>query len=135
MHKSTIPHVSLFLIGTLIMLVPFTSINFSNVKAQEYYKFKQYNEYPTKDYKYECRTGPFEGFFVSSVEFCLVDEKKKDRPIVEPPIPPTTPPTTPPPTSPPPSQGTTLYVTNQGDNTVEIYDISTPTAPVLIDTI
>ena len=28
-----------------------------------------YSQYPTKDKKYECRTGPFEGFFVSSVEF------------------------------------------------------------------
>ena len=26
--------------------------------------------YQTDDKKYECRTGPFEGFFVSSVEFC-----------------------------------------------------------------
>jgi hypothetical protein len=33
-------------------------------------------DYKTKDKKYECRTGPFEGFFVSSVEFC--DAKKFD---------------------------------------------------------
>ena len=26
--------------------------------------------YPTDNKKYECRTGPFEGFFVGSVEFC-----------------------------------------------------------------
>ena len=38
MHKSAITS-SLFLIGTLIMLGPFTSINFSNVKAQEYGAF------------------------------------------------------------------------------------------------
>ena len=31
---------------------------------------KKYSKYPTEDKKYECRTGPFEGFFVSSVEFC-----------------------------------------------------------------
>ena len=30
----------------------------------------KYSEYPTEEYKYECQTGPFEGFFVSSVEFC-----------------------------------------------------------------
>ena len=30
-----------------------------------------YSEYPTKENKYECRTGPFEGFFVSSVEFSV----------------------------------------------------------------
>ena len=32
--------------------------------------------------KYECRTGPFEGFFVSSVEFCKhvkFDDNKDDR--------------------------------------------------------
>ena len=29
-----------------------------------------YSKYPTDDKTYECRTGPFEGFFVSSVEFC-----------------------------------------------------------------
>ena len=32
----------------------------------------------------------------------------------------------------PPSQGTILYVTNKGDNTVEIYDNSDPTAPVRV---
>ncbi len=35
MHKSAIT-LSLILMSTLIMLVPFTSINFPNVKAQEY---------------------------------------------------------------------------------------------------
>ena len=36
MHKSAMA-LSLFLMmGTLIILVPFTSINFLNVKAQEY---------------------------------------------------------------------------------------------------
>ena len=29
-----------------------------------------YSTYPTDDKPYECRTGPFEGFFVSSVQFC-----------------------------------------------------------------
>ena len=40
--------------------------------AQEYDKYgdSTYSQYPTDDKKYECRTGPFEGFFVSSVEFC-----------------------------------------------------------------
>ena len=59
--------------STLILLVPFTSINFSNVKAQEYGAYDDddmYSTYPTEVNKYECRTGPFEGFFVSSVEFC-----------------------------------------------------------------
>ena len=66
------------------MLVPFTSINFSNVKAQEYgtyddYTDDTYSKYATEVNKYECRTGPFEGFFVSSVEFCKFKFDKDDR--------------------------------------------------------
>ena len=42
-----------------------------------------YSQYPTDDKKYECRTGPFEGFFVSSVEFCkhvkFDDNKRSQR--------------------------------------------------------
>jgi len=40
--------------------------------AQEYDKYgdSSYSTYQTEDKKYECRTGQFEGFFVSSVEFC-----------------------------------------------------------------
>jgi hypothetical protein len=37
--------------------------------AQEYYD-DSYSKYPTDDKKYEYRTGPFEGFFVGSVELC-----------------------------------------------------------------
>ena len=39
-----------------------------------------YSNYPTDEKKYECQTGPFEGFFTSSVEFCKhvkLDEKDK----------------------------------------------------------
>ena len=35
--------------------------------------------YPTHDKKYECRTGPFEGFFVSSVEFCKHGKFDNDK--------------------------------------------------------
>ena len=67
------------LASSLVMLVimPFLNNNqnnsFSNlVMAQEYDKYEDssYSQIPTEDKKYECRTGPFEGFFVSSVEFC-----------------------------------------------------------------
>ena len=64
------------LASSLVMLaiMPFLNQNnsFSNVMAQEYDKYgdSSYSQYPTDDKKYECRTGPFEGFFVSSVEFC-----------------------------------------------------------------
>ena len=52
--------------------------------AQEYDKYgdSSYSQYPTEDKKYECRTGPFEGFFVSSVEFCKhvkFDDNKRDH--------------------------------------------------------
>ena len=38
-----------------------------------------YSEYPTEVNKYECKTGPFEGFFVSSVEFCKHIKFDKDN--------------------------------------------------------
>ena len=49
----------------------------------DYYSdVSSYSKYPTDDKKYECRTGPFEGFFVSSVEFCkhikFDDKDRKD---------------------------------------------------------
>jgi hypothetical protein len=50
--------------------------------AQEYdagYGDSSYSKYPTDDNKYECRTGPLEGFFVSSVEFCKFKFDDKDR--------------------------------------------------------
>jgi hypothetical protein len=50
--------------------------------AQEYdagYGDSSYSKYPTDDNKYECRTSPLEGFFVSSVEFCKFKFDDKDR--------------------------------------------------------
>src|ERR1044072_277050 len=84
MHKSAMIFSLILLMSTLIMLVPFTTtINFPNVKAQEYGTIDandMYSQYPTDDNKYQCRTGPFEGFFVSSVEFCKhVKFDDKDR--------------------------------------------------------
>ena len=35
-----------------------------------YEDMKRYSTYPTKDKKYVCQTGQFQGFFVESVEFC-----------------------------------------------------------------
>ena len=83
---------SLFTFGllasSLVMLAitPFLNNNnsFSSVMAQEYDKYgdSYYSQYPTDDKKYECRTGPFEGFFVSSVEFCKhvkFDDNKRDN--------------------------------------------------------
>jgi hypothetical protein len=52
--------------------------------AQEYDKYgdSSYSQYPTDDKIYECQKGPFEGFFVSSVEFCKhikFDDRKDNR--------------------------------------------------------
>jgi hypothetical protein len=57
-------------------------INNNAAMAQGYDKYRDsyYSQYPTDDKKYECRTGPFEGFFTSSVEFCKhVKFDKDDR--------------------------------------------------------
>ena len=54
-------------------LAAFTSNSASaqNYGYQDDYSYgDSYSKYPTEDKNYECRTGPFEGFFVSSVEFC-----------------------------------------------------------------
>jgi hypothetical protein len=61
----------------------------SHAMGQEYdnyYGDSSYSTYQTDDKKYECRTGPLEGFFVSSVEFCKFnkfDHRKDDRKIQE----------------------------------------------------
>src|SRR5215204_366904 len=76
------------LASSLVMLaiLPFLNNNNNTVAmAQEYDKYRDssYSQYPTDDNKYQCRTGPFEGFFVSSVEFCkhvkFDDRKDNDR--------------------------------------------------------
>ena len=48
----------------------------NNSYSESSYGDSSYSKYLTEDKKYECRTGPFEGFFISSEEFC--DNKKFD---------------------------------------------------------
>ena len=85
MHKSALTFGLLASSIVILAIMPFLNQNnsFSNlVMAQEYDKYgdSSYSKYPTDDKKYECRTGPFEGFFVSSVEFCKhVKFDKDDR--------------------------------------------------------
>ena len=89
MHKSRTTTTFVLLASSLVMLAVMPLLNqnngFSNIAmAQGYYGDDSYSQYPTDDKKYECRTGPFEGFFVSSVEFCKnikFDDRKdhKDR--------------------------------------------------------
>ena len=81
MHKSVLTFG--LLMSSLVMLaaIPLLNNNNSIAMAQGYYGDSSYSQYPTDDKKYECRTGPFEGFFVSSVEFCKhvkFDDKKRD---------------------------------------------------------
>jgi hypothetical protein len=85
MHKSVVATFG-FLLSSMVMLaaMPLFNNSFSNTAmAQEYDKYRDssYSQYPTDDKKYECRTGPFEGFFVSSVEFRkhLKFDKDNDR--------------------------------------------------------
>ena len=86
MHKSRVFTFG-FLISTLVMLavmpVLYQHNSFSNTAmAQGYDDYNHYydiySKYPTEDKKYECQTGPFEGFFVSSVEFCDTKDKRHD---------------------------------------------------------
>jgi collagen triple helix repeat protein len=70
------------LLSSLVMLSAIPLLNNNPAMAQGYYDDKRsYSTYPTDEKKYECRTGPFEGFFVSSVEFCkhLKFDDKDDR--------------------------------------------------------
>jgi hypothetical protein len=84
MYNSVMTRISsIILISSLVMLAaPFANLKIlSNIAiAQEYdsYSNSYYSKYPTDDKKYECRTGPFEGFFVSSVEFCKFNKFEKD---------------------------------------------------------
>ena len=83
MHKSILTFG--LLMSSLVMLSAISLLNNNTVTmAQEYDKYgdSSYSTYPTNDKKYECRTGPFEGFFVSSVEFCKhikFDDNKRDH--------------------------------------------------------
>ena len=83
MHKSTTTTFVL-LVSSLVMLsaIPLFNNNglLNTAMAQGYdnYGDSSYSQYPTDDNKYQCRTGPFEGFFVSSVEFCKFNKFDKD---------------------------------------------------------
>ena len=72
----------------MLAIVPFLNNNNSfltTAMAQGYDIYRDnayYSQYPTDDKKYECQTGPFEGFFVSSVEFfkhVKFDDRKDHR--------------------------------------------------------
>jgi hypothetical protein len=75
---------------SLVMLSAIPLLNNNNnsftkiAMAQGYDNYgdnSYYSQYPTDGKKYECRTGPLEGFFTSSVEFCknIKFDDKNDR--------------------------------------------------------
>jgi hypothetical protein len=72
------------LLSSLVMLSAMPIFNNNNSAMaqgyENYYGDSSYSKYPTYDKKYECQTGPFEGFFVGSVEFCKFNKfDDKDR--------------------------------------------------------
>ena len=74
MHKSVFTFGVLITSLVMLAILPFLNNSNNAAMAQGYNSYgdssNYYSQYPTDDKKYECRTGPFEGFFVSSVEFC-----------------------------------------------------------------
>jgi len=84
MYKSGRVFTFALLASSLVMLALTPFLNNNAALTQEYDKYRDssYSQYPTDDNKYQCRTGPFEGFFVSSVEFCkhikFDDKDRKD---------------------------------------------------------
>jgi hypothetical protein len=89
MPKSALTFGVLAISLVMLVIMPFLNQQQQNnflsnlAMAQEYDKFgdRSYSKYPTDDNKYECRTGPLEGFFVSSVEFCKFkfDDRKDNN--------------------------------------------------------
>ena len=84
MHKSVFTFGVLITSLVMLAILPFLNNSNNAAMAQGYdnYGDSYYSQYPTDDNKYQCRTGPFEGFFVSSVEFCKhvkFDDKKDNE--------------------------------------------------------
>jgi Collagen triple helix repeat (20 copies) len=87
MHKSVM--FTFVLLASLLVMLSAMPLFSNNTVAMaqgydnNYYGDNSYSTYPTEDKKYECRTGPFEGFFVSSVEFCKskFEDSKRDNKV------------------------------------------------------
>ena len=88
MYKLYLPMALLMslILGSGLAAYTSNSASAQNQGYQDDYSYgDSYSKYPTDDKTYECRTGPFEGFFTSSVEFCKHfkfdkdDRKDRDR--------------------------------------------------------
>jgi len=73
MFKNDVNKSRIFTFGLLtslfmILTAPFANLNILSNSAmaqgynENYFEEKKYSKNPTDDKKYECRTGPFEGF-------------------------------------------------------------------------
>ena len=81
MHKSVFTFGVLIISLVMLAVMPFLTNYVAMAQGYDNYG-DSYSQYPTDDKKYECKTGPFEGFFVSSVEFCKhvkFDDRKDHR--------------------------------------------------------
>ncbi len=71
MYKSALNFGLLMSSMVMLVIMPFLNNNSFTITAmaQGYDNnyVDSYSKYPTEDNKYECRTGPLEGFFVGSV--------------------------------------------------------------------
>jgi len=63
----------------MLGVMPLFNNNAAMAQGNYNYGDSSYSTYPTDDNKYECQTGPLEGFFVSSVEFCKSIKFDKDN--------------------------------------------------------
>jgi hypothetical protein len=88
MYKLYLPMALLMslILGSGLAAYTSNSASAQNYGYEDDYSYgDSYSKYPTDDKTYECRTGPFEGFFTSSVEFCKHvkfdkdDRKDRDR--------------------------------------------------------
>ena len=73
MHKSALRTSTFVLLASSLVMLSAMPLFNNNIvaMAQGYNDYNNYySQYPTDDKKYECQTGPLEGFFTSSVEFC-----------------------------------------------------------------
>jgi hypothetical protein len=81
MHKNSV-FTFVLLASSLVMLSAMPIFNNNKAamgQGYDSYYGDSYSTYPTDDKKYECRTGPFEGFFVGSVEFCKFNKFDNDN--------------------------------------------------------
>ena len=81
MKSRTTITIFILLTSSLAMLSAMSLFNNNAAFTQGYdtYGDRSYSTHPTDEKKYECRTGLFKGFFVSSVEFCKHVEYDKDN--------------------------------------------------------